>query len=121
MDHVDEHLLIHLVYGGGADDAVDLLDALEELPRGSLVAELTQTVGQTLDNVHCSVLALPQVEELQNVLLGLTGVDHCPHVVLAHSDPRQTLHHRHQILQSQVLQARTPGHLPLTVVYTWTA
>lgn len=49
LDHVEEHLLVHLVYGGGGDDPVDLLDAPEERAWSPLLPEPAQAVSQTLE------------------------------------------------------------------------
>lgn len=105
---------------GGADDAADLLQASLQVARRPLAAHAPQAVRQALGQVQLVVGLLPQVHQLKDVLPRRAGAHHRLHVFPLHLDPREAAGDDQQVVQGEVLQTVAAGHLPFTVVYTFT-
>lgn len=119
LDHVEEHLLVDAVHGGGPDDAGNALQALEEPLGHTLAPQPPLALGERLAHVAVTVAALPQVQQLQDVLLRGAGDHQRAHLFGTHAHAGQAVRHHQQVGQRQVLQAGTAQHLPLTDVHSW--
>lgn len=98
VKHTNKHLLIHLVRGGGSYDAAKLLQASQQMAWGPVVAQHPQTVRQTFGKIQVIVCHLPEVKQLQDVLLGQTSGDYGPDILQLNFDPWQAVGDLQEVL-----------------------